>query len=80
MGKFYAEKAGKKSREQVIAKLTMLRTWAKYVLKDEVIDWIDDAIEMLEHDEKMFMSHYIQGRHDETGLRDGTIMQTHSPD
>ena len=80
MAEVYTKKAGKKSREQVIAKLTMLRTWAKYVLKDEVIAWIDDAIEMLEHDEKMFMRHYIQGRHDEAGLRDGTIMQTNSPD
>ena len=30
--------------------------------------------------EEIYMKHYRQGRHDEAGLRDGTIMQTFSPD
>lgn len=39
-----------------------------------------DVLNVLKEDEKMFMKHYEQGRHDEAGIRDGTIMQTFSPD
>ena len=38
------------------------------------------AVVEKDNTEEIYMKHYMQGRHDEAGIRDGTIMQTFSPD
>lgn len=48
--------------------------------EDDLVLWVDtDSFNYFDKS-RFYMEHYIRGREDEAGLRDGTIMQTFSPD
>ena len=48
--------------------------------EDDIVLWVETDRYNFFEQSRLYMEHYKRGREDEAGLRDGTIMQTFSPD
>ena len=81
--------------ETVITHLHIIHTWAEFARErdlqfftakhlEDIAQWADDAITLLKEQDDLLKHEYWRGynngRADERGLQEGTIMQTFSPD
>ena len=82
-------------RETVITHLQIIHTWALFARErnlnfftarhlEDIAKWADNAIDLLKEQDELlkyeYWRGYNNGRADERGLQEGTIMQTFSPD